>query len=195
MHRLMPLLLVLALPLAGCLDGAGDQPVDRQGPTITGEPSGETLGDDEYWMVWVEGHEVLDPPARFVCSVAYDHSVDAEQERVTYSNHTYGFDPAVVTYLVAFDVWEDTSSCPLAYSLHTGQAELTEAVGGYGNLTLVPATNGSVMLEPGTWLHPGQQARYSYEATKQSGGESYDATGWFNVTHMGAWPQDGLEPG
>lgn len=194
MQRLMPLLLLLSLPLAGCLDGTGDPPVDRQGPTITGEPSGEALDGDEYWMVWVEGAQVLDPPAGYVCSVAYDHTVDADQQRVMYSNHTYGFDPGQVTYLVAFDVWEESSSCPLAYSLHAGHAELTEGVGGYGNLTLVPATNGSIMLEPGAWLDPGQQASYSYETTKRSGGETRDVTGWFNVTHMGAWPQDGLEP-
>lgn len=194
MQRLIPVLLVLALPLAGCLDRISDQPVDRQGPTITGEPSGETLDDDGYWMVWVDGRQVLDPPPRYVCSIVFDHEVDTREETVRYSNDTYAFDPEEVTYLVAFDLWEEGSSCPKAYSLHPSPDPVNEPMGGYGNLTLGPAANGSIMLEPGAWLHPGQQASYSYETTTQSGGETRDVSGWFNVTHMGAWPRDGLEP-
>lgn len=194
MQRLIPLLLVLALSLAGCLDGAGDPSVDRQGPTVTGEPSDETRGEDEYWMVWVDGRQVLDPPPRYVCSVVFDHEVEPDEETVRYSNDTYSFDPDEVTYLVAFDLWETGSSCPQAYSLHPDVAPVTEPMGGYGNLTLEPAANGSIMLETGTWLQPGQQASYSYETTKPSGGETHDVSGWFNVTHLGAWPQDGLQP-
>lgn len=192
MHRLVPLLLALALVSVGCLDGAGDRSGDHASPTITGQPSDEARGPDEYWMVWVDGDQRRDPPPGYVCSIVFDHTVDADNQTVAYSNDTYAFYPDEVAYLVAFDLWEQVSSCPKAYSLHTGHQALTERMGAYGNLTLDPAPNGSILLEPGTWLHPGQQASYTYQATERSGGQSRDVTGWFNVTHLGAWPQDGL---
>ncbi len=194
MRRLIACLLIGMLLAAGCLDGTRTSQAEVTGPEVSGQPSGESLGEGEYWIVWVEGEQHLDPPAQYICSVAYDHDIDVANRTLEYSNHTYDIDPANVTYVVAFDVWEPSSSCPTAYRLHPGLQPLSQAMGAFGNLTLEPAANGSIMLEPGTWLHPGQQASYTYEATKRMDGDAHEATGWFNVTHLGAWPQAGLGP-
>lgn len=145
-------------------------------------------------MVWVHGNETLDPDPGFACDVAFDHQVSVAEERILFEDSAYSFDPSEVTYLVAFDLWEEPTDCPLVYDLHWEGSSTARAMGAWGNLSLAPDEDGTIRLDGQTRLQPGQTAIYTYETTEERGGERVHVQGTFRVEHLGAWPQDGLTP-
>lgn len=184
-RRLLISVITLAVLAAGCADT-----IDRQAPTIEGEPTGQTRGAGEYWMVWIHGNETLDPTPTYVCSVAFDHRIQVANRTLTYENFTYDFDPSEVRAMVAVDHWEEGSSCPRTYTLAPGHGPTELNMSRYGTLTLEISQDGTVDLGEDVEIQPGQSARYTYTATD----EGADVTGSFVVEALGAWPQDRLGP-
>lgn len=186
-RRRLAIVLSVVLLAAGCAGPSGEDP--SQGT------DGET--DDTYFLVHVEGNETHDPPPGHVCDVAFDHRLDEDDERLNYSNHTYDnmTDPGLV---MAFDVWDESTHCPIAYSLHAGFSEVETEIGRYGNLTLAPREDGSVVVNADSMereLGPGDRFEETYEAQyEDSEGRQVNVSGQFVVEHLGSWPTDRLEP-
>lgn len=171
--------LVLAVLATGC----ATTPEDPSDP-----------GEDTYWLVQVRGNETHDPEPGHVCDVAYDHRLVPAEKRLAYSDHSYNLtDPG---YVVAFDVWDESTQCPIAYKLEEGTSEVTVELGRYGNVTFTPNADGSIHVGAAAAdveLGPQETFEETYEDTyEDEQGRQVDVSGHFVVEHLGAWPTDRL---
>lgn len=190
-HAALAATLVISLALAGCLEDTGSGP---EGPTVVGEPTGEHRGQGEMWVVWIHGNQTLSPDPGYACDVAFDHQVLPDSQRILYEDSTYSFEPSTVEQIVATDLWERPTSCPIAYTLQWEGDQATPGMGAWGNLTLAWQEDGAILLDGQTRVAPGQTAIYTYQTSQERDGEPRMIEGTFRVEHLGAWPQDGLEP-
>jgi hypothetical protein len=193
--RLLAVVAFSAVLLAGCLQDE-DTGVDRDIRVVDGPADPDaTRGEDEYWMVLVDGTEIDERESQPVCDVAPpDHRVDRANETVTYDNRSYTFDPAEVGVLVAFDHWDRSSSCPEAWGLVPDPPEGYEReMGEWGPLSLTVRDDGTIIVDEHAVL-PGEAARASYEGTP-SDPETIRVDGSFEVQLLGAWPQEQLQAG
>lgn len=179
---LLAVALCLSLLALGCADTPGD-------------PGESDDGEDTYWIVQVRGNETHDPEPGHVCDVAYDHRLTPEEQRLAYSDHSYNLtDPG---YVIAFDVWDESTYCPIAYRLHAGTDAVTAEIGRYGNLTLTPREDGSLVVEADSAereLRTGDRFTETYEDRYEDDqGRQVNVSGSFVVEHLGAWPADRLE--
>lgn len=172
-------LAVIALLAAGCATA----------PDPSGEP-GE--GEQTYWLVQVRGNETHEPPPGSTCSVAFDHRLTPNQQRLNYSAHRYNFtDPA---FVIAFDVWDESTHCPIAYKLEEGTSDVAVELGRYGNVTFTPNADGSIHVGAAAAdveLGPQETFEETYEDTyEDEEGRQVNVTGQFVVDHLGEWPTD-----
>lgn len=192
--RVWILVLLVAAALAGCT-----RPYEPSVPGYTLDRF-ETGVDDtrergEHWMVWIHGAQSRDPPPGHVCDVAWDHSVDPGARRVDYHNGSYAFDPGDVRVLVAWDVF-DGVSCPLAYALDADPSgPAVREVGRLGNLSVEVQGDGALVLDGTHVLERGTGAHLRYDRTVATEEGTRRFEGNVTVELLGAWSQDGLQPG
>lgn len=183
MSRALLSLMLLVAAIAGCLD---------QGPD---GPGGEEP-DGTYQLAWIEGTERLEPPpdSYGVCDVLYDHGVDVPNRTLIYRADGYDFDPVNVSRVVAWDIWEHPSSCPLVYQLQTNLDHATEQVGAYGALEVTFEENGTLNVEGDRWLAPGENTTIVYSERVEEEGRERWRNGTIHVWHFDGWPTDQLRP-
>jgi hypothetical protein len=178
---------LLVVLLAGCLSGGMADFVLEP----TARPD-RTPSASEYAFIWVHGSETWEQQgnerALAVCDVAFDHSVDERGRRITYLAEEYEFDRQKLPFLVAFDVWERPSDCPVAYELST-DPNMTRKIGRYGELQL---SIGKSVTANGKTIPPGQRGAFDYHTFVNEHGATYEVTGTFYVEPMGPWPRSGL---
>lgn len=183
--------LALLVPLAGCLDGGGTERVSLE---PNGVPAQERV-PGTYWMVWVHGEERAGREAPdYACDVAFDHAVDRGNRTVRYLPVAQSGDRGAVQVLLAFDVWEAWSGCPVWYALRWDAPLRQERLGRYGPLDLEVRDDGAVVVE-GTRVPLGQAAVLRYEGTRPS--EEWprvQVEGEVRIENLGAWPRTGLLP-
>ncbi len=183
MSRALLALMLLPTAIAGCLDQGSEGPVGD-------EPDGT------YQLAWIEGTERLEPPPEGygVCDVLYDHGVDVSNRTLTYRADGYAFEPANVSSMVAWDIWDHPSSCPLVYRLQANVDQDTQQVGAYGTLQVAFEDNGTLMVKEDVWLEPGQNTTIAYNERVEEEGRERWRNGTIHVWHFDGWPTDRLQP-
>lgn len=192
--RWLRALLLALLPVApaGCLDEAPTAGLELEPNGVPAQ--GRVPGT--YWMVWVHGEEraVREAPD-YACDVAFDHAVDADGRTVRYLQRPESGDRRTVQALLALDLWETWSDCPIEYELRWDPAPLREErFGRYGLLDLEVRDDGTLVVE-GTEVPLGKAAVLRYEGTKPA--EEWPRVqmeGEVRVENLGAWPRTGLRP-
>lgn len=151
-----------------------------------GEPNGT------YRLAWVHGDEQVDPPHSGACDVRFNHRVLPAERSIEYLDDIYDFDPANVSRMIAFDVWEHPADCPVAYRLNPNAVNVSAELGGYGTLELSFEANDTLNVDDERWLAPGENVSLSYNTSTQADGTPQWRNGTITVAYVDDWPRSGL---
>lgn len=150
--------------------------------------------DGTYRLAWIYGEEQVDPPPPGVCDVRFDHGIDVANRTLVYRADGYGFDPANVSRMIAFDVWERPSQCPAAYRLAPNVDNATGSFGDHGSFEVSFAANGTVNVDGQRWLGPGETTTITYSRQVEQEGRERWRNGTIHVERFAGWPRSELEP-
>lgn len=185
-------LLTWAAALAGCID-----PLEGAGTEVRLEPLDAAAHEPragEYAFVWVRGNSTWQHlggqrGAVAVCDIAWDHDVLPDRRTVRYADRAGIHDG--VRHLVAFDVFDQRSSCPVAYDLDP-RSGFTRDLDVLGDVSFQVTEDGRVAVA-GTDVPVGQKAVLTSSETRDRDGATWRVTTTVEVGNRGGWPQERLE--
>lgn len=151
---------------------------------------------EAYWLVQVLGAETRDPAdeGSRACPTVDPYALEEENRtlRVRYAHELERIEERGV--VVAYDVHEEWSGCPVAYGLAMNP-EIERDLGHYEGFSLSFQDDGGVRVVEEEHLSAGETKRFEYTRDVEDDGSRYRVDGWFEIVHHGEWPTSGVTVG